>query len=337
MLFRSQTSAIHGYNVLHADGRPLGDVNVAGARFLRELSRAIKLVRRSTFLIAEDHSSWPAVKELAEFVGLGFDAAWYADYYHHLIGDTDRGSEFAKLLFVAGFGNDTPLRMDYFAGALAATGRGTVVYHESHDEAGNSPMTRRTLCVALALPAGVEPEEDVRRYAEDRCRFVAAVTLFSAGTPMFLFGEEIGAVKPLRHDDFLSYREDLWGARQGSGRRLFEFYKDAIRLRLRYAGLRSTEIEIVHVHNDARVIAFRRVRGPEEYLVVGSLANHPHEGYVVEHAVLGEGMWREIFNTDAARYGGAGIGNPDPLDAAGGKLSLRLPARGVIVLRRGVR
>jgi 1,4-alpha-glucan branching enzyme len=332
-----QTTSIHGYNVLHADGRPLGNVNVAGARFLREYSRTMKLVRPATFLIAEDHSNWPLVKERAEFVGLGFDAAWYADYYHHLIGDTDKGEDYAKLLFVAGHGDDTPVRMDYFAGALGATGRGTVVYHESHDEAGNSPQTRRTLSVALNLPAGAVPEGDVRHYAEERCRFVAAVTLFSAGTPMFLFGEEVGAVKPFRYDDFLDNREDLLGDRNGAGRCVFEFYKDAIRLRLRYAGLRSPEIEVVHAHNDARVIAFRRFRGAEEYLVIGTLANTPHDPYVLEHPLFAQegSVWREIFNTDSARYGGAGVDNPEPISAADGKLSVRIPARAVIVLRRG--
>lgn len=330
-----QTTSIHAYNVLHADGRPLGNVNVAGAQFLREFSRALKLVRPTTFLIAEDHSSWPLVKEPAEFVGLGFNAAWYADYYHHLIGDTDKGADYAKLLLVAGMGDDTPLRMDYFAGALAGTGRGTVVYHESHDEAGNSPETRRTLCVALNLPAGAAPEPDVRHFAEERARFVAAVTLFSAGTPMFLFGEEVGAVKPFRYDDFLANREDLLGDRKGVGSKLFEFYKDAIRLRQRFAGLRSPGIEVVHANNDARTIAFRRFHGTEEYLVVGSLANQVHEGYVIEHGSLGEGAWREVFNSDSARYGGAGVDNPEPLTSAENKLALRIPARGVVVLRRG--
>jgi len=329
-----QTSSIHGYNVRHADGRPLGDVNVAGARFLRELGRAIKLVRPATILIAEDHSRWPLVQEPAEFVGLGFDAAWYADYYHHLIGDADKGAEYAKLLHVAGQGDDSPLRMDYFAGALALTGRGTVVYHESHDEAGNSPHTRRTLSVALNLPPGRLPAPDLRHYAEDRCRCVAALTLFSAGTPMFLFGEETGAVQPFRHDDFLVHRENLLADRHGVGRLLFEFYKDAIRLRLRYAGLRAPGIEILHTHNQARVIAFRRCRGPEEYLVVGSLANQVHDGYVLEHALLADGSWRELFNTDAPRYGGTGVRNREPLAAEAGKLTLRIPARSVVVLRR---
>jgi 1,4-alpha-glucan branching enzyme len=332
-----QTTSIHGYNVRHADGAALGEVNVAGARFLRELGRTLKLVRPATFLIAEDHSSWPLVKEPAEFVGLGFDAAWYAVYYHHLIGDSDRGMQYARLLFVAGHGDDTPLRMDYFAGALAATGRGTVVYHESHDEAGNSPGSRRTLSVALNLDAGIVPEDDVRHYAEERCRFVAAVTLFSAGTPMFLFGEEIGAVQPFRYDDFVEHREDLLGQRAGAGSRLYEFYKDAIRLRLRYPGLRSTAIEVVHAHNHDRVIAFRRLRGPEEYLVVGSLANRAYQPYQIEHPFLADGpaSWREIFNTDSARYGGGtNAESAELLTAADGKLALRLPPRTVIVLRR---
>src|SRR5262249_16057410 len=127
----------------------------------------------------------------------------------------------------------------------------------------------------------------------------------------------------------------LLGERRGAGRLLYEFYKDAIRLRLRYPGLRAHGLEVLHTHNDARVVAFRRFRGPEEYLVVGSLANQPHDPYVLEHALFGEGSWPELFNTDCARYGGARVGNPEPLSPEEGRLTLRLPARGVVVLRRG--
>jgi 1,4-alpha-glucan branching enzyme len=180
----------------------------------------------------------------------------------------------------------------------------------------------------------VAPPARVRAYAEERCRFAAAVTLFSAGTPMFLFGEETGAVQPFRHDDFLFHREDLLGDREGRGATLFEFYKDAIRLRLRYAGLRGPGLEVIHAHNDDRVIAFRRFRGSEELLVVGSLANRAHEDYLLEHDVFADETWRELYNTDALRYGGAGVGNPVPLVAEDGKLRVRIPARGVVVLRR---
>ena len=329
-----QTTSSHSYNVLHADGQALGDVNQAGAGFLRELGRALKLVRPATLLIAEDHSGWAKVKEPPEFVGLGFDAAWYADYYHHLIGDTGKGADYAKLLAVAGQGSDVPLRMDYFAGALAASGRGTVVYHESHDEAGNAPETKRTLSVALNLEPGVVPEEQHRRFAESRARFAAAVTFFSAGTPMFLFGEEVGAVQPLLYADFLEHREDLRALRRGRGARLYEFYKDAIRLRLRFPGLRGTNIEIVHADNGRRAIAFGRSHGAEEFLVVGSLNNQVLDECALQHGSLGTAAWREVFNSDDARYGGEGGTSAEPVQSKDGRLTLRVPARAVVVLRR---
>lgn len=133
-----QTTSMHSYNVLHADGRPLGNVNVFGAKFLREWCRTIKLIRPEVMLIAEDHSDWDLVTESTENGGLGFDAAWYSNFYHHLVGDARQGRDYAKLIPTAGYGNNNPLAMDYFAGALATSGSHKVVYHESHDEAGNS-------------------------------------------------------------------------------------------------------------------------------------------------------------------------------------------------------
>ncbi len=52
--------------------------------------------------------------------GIGFDAVWYMDFYHNLIGDGDY-SGYADLLRIAGYGAAGPLHMDYFAGALWAT------------------------------------------------------------------------------------------------------------------------------------------------------------------------------------------------------------------------
>ena len=100
-------------------------------------------------LTAEDHSGWDKVTASLDAGGLGFDAAWYADFYHHLIGDTDKGSDYAKLLKTAGLGDDRALAMDYFAGALASSGGQKVVYSESHDEAGNGQGTDRTINTAV--------------------------------------------------------------------------------------------------------------------------------------------------------------------------------------------
>ena len=69
-----------------------------------------------------------------------------------------------------------------------------------------------------------------RQYAEARSRFAFGMSVLSAGTPMFLMGEEIGAAKYFRYNDFFRNKEDLLGESTGNGRFLFRFYQDLIRL-----------------------------------------------------------------------------------------------------------
>jgi 1,4-alpha-glucan branching enzyme len=303
---------------------------------LRELSRTLRMIRPSTLLTCEDHSDWVLVTEHPDGAGLGFDATWYSNYYHQLIGDTGRGAESANLLRTAGMGGNGPLAMDRFAQVYAATSRKTVVYHESHDEAGNSEHSGRTLMVAIAGERDTPPPTgDLRRVAEARCRFAAGITLLSAGTPMFLMGEEIGAVKPFTYDGFLENREDLLGERHGEGRHLFRFYRDLIRLRRRHHTFQTPNIEVLLAHNDDRMLVFRRWKGPEQYLVLATLSDEgfPNE-YELHLEALASGRWREIFTSDLAPYGGDGVTNEAELVAEPGKLVVKVPARGLVVLRR---
>lgn len=329
-----QTTSIHAYNALHADGRPLGNVNQYGEKLLREVTRALKTVRPEIMLSAEDHSNWDGVTASPDDGGLGFDATWYADFYHHLIGDTDKGVDYAKLIKTAGLGDDRPLAMDYFAGALAMTGERKVVYHESHDEAGNGAFTHRTIHVAVN---GAPLFAETRKYAEARCRFAAGMTLLSAGTPMFLFGEEAGAKKDFLYGNVLESREDLQGMRKDSGKYLFAFYSDLIRFRLERAAIRSRNIEVLYTHNQNRVICFRRWLGNDEFLVAGSLNNRPfnNPGYAIPVVRLTPGRWREVFNSDASLYGGNNVGNEgaECTSDAGG-FSCVIPANGFVVFER---
>jgi 1,4-alpha-glucan branching enzyme len=209
------------------------------------------------------------------------------------------------------------------------------VYHESHDEAGNSEHSGRTLMVALAADKGAPPPTgEQRSIAEARVRFVAGMTFLSAGTPMFLMGEEIGAVKDFTYDGFLENREDLQGERQGAGRYLFRFYADMIRLRQRHHALSTPNIEVTQVHNADRLLAFHRWRGPEHYLVVATLSDTGFpEGYSVSAPASAAGAWREIFSSDAKIYGGSGVSNDEEIPVKEGKLQVKVPARGLVVLR----
>ena len=51
-----QTSSLHSYASLHADGRPATAARIFGAKFLREWTTTMRLLKPAAFLIAEDHS-----------------------------------------------------------------------------------------------------------------------------------------------------------------------------------------------------------------------------------------------------------------------------------------
>jgi 1,4-alpha-glucan branching enzyme len=212
------TQAIHRDNRLFRIGRSIGSANLFGIKMLREWSRTLRLIKPTVMLIAEDYTGWDAVTKLPDAGGLGFDATYFADFYHNLIGDADMAGGKARLVKSAGAGGDGPLDIEQFAGALYQSKFNKVVYHENHDEAGNDKGTQRTMvCAVNAAPlVGL-----TRDYAEARCRVAFGLSLLSGGTPLFFMGEEIGAQKPYTVDGFMKNREDLAGERASNGAKMF--------------------------------------------------------------------------------------------------------------------
>jgi 1,4-alpha-glucan branching enzyme len=335
------TQALHQDNRRHSDGAIVDSANAFGAKLLREWSRTLKMIRPATFLIAEDHTKKPFVTQPPDAGGLGFDATWYVDFYHHLVGTLGEGSEWAKLLARAGLGGDDSLNVDWFAGALSAAASAKIVYHISHDEAGNSgrgdpdpnKQSHRTIVQAVH---GAPLVGATRDFAEARCRFAFGMAMTSPGTPMFLMGEEVGAANDYTYNDYLNHRENLNGLRTGTGARLFRFYQDLIALRRTHPGLRSGNIDILYTHCDHRVLAFRRWSGAEDLLVFASLNNRPFaNGYWIQNSRLPDAAWKEVFNSDAAIYGGSNVGNAGAtITSRCGSIGPVIPASGLVIWRR---
>jgi len=329
------TQAIHRDNVRHADGRAVPQANLAGQKFLREWSRTLHMIRPSAILIAEDHTGWDAVTKLPAQGGLGFDARWDAAFYHSLIGDSDMADGRPRVLKHAGFGWNDPLGMDALSAALYDTRLDRVVFHETHDEAGNAAGTERTMVVAVN---GAPIAGETRRWAEARSRLCCGIALLSAGTPMFFMGEEVGAQRKYTYTNFLACREDIPGERASSGAAMFRFYQELITISKRTRAIRSRNIDILHQSNATRVLAFKRWIDDEEIIVVASFNDRPFmDGYVIAKDVTGipDGGWKEIFNSDSVAYGGWNVGNRGAtLRSAGGRLDAVLPAAGFVVFAR---
>ena len=83
------------------------------------------------------------------------------------------------------------------------------------------------------------------------------------------------------------------------------------------------------------MLAFRRWEGSEELLIVASLNNTSFtDGYGIQNPNYRDGQWREIFNSDAAAYGGSGLANQGLIPSAGGEFTVRVPANSVLVFQR---
>nr|WP_246713372.1 alpha amylase C-terminal domain-containing protein [Rhizobium sp. BK619] len=149
-------------------------------------------------------------------------------------------------------------------------------------------------------------------------------------------GEEIGAQKPYRYNDFLENRENILGEAAGNGAGIISCYRDLISLSIKEAAIRSRNIAIPYVHDEDRVVAFHRWNDDDDFLVVGSLKDAAFEhGYRLRSERLGDDLWEEIFNSDAEAYGGWNVGNGGGrIRATAGMLDAVLPASGVLVFRR---
>ena len=140
------------------------------------------------------------------------------------------------------------------------------------------------------------------------------------------------------YDTFASNKEDLVGARTGIGQFLFRFYQDFIGLVKSKAAARSTALDVIYTHNDNRVIAFTRSDPSPQLLVVASLNDGAFaQGYVIgtDSWRLPSGGWQEIFNSDAAIYGGDNVGNGGAtLQVNNGQINAVLPAHGFVVFEK---
>jgi len=325
------TQAIHQDNTLNSP--PYGAVNDAndfGCKFLREWGQALRLIHPKAVLMAEDYTGWNMVTAPVSAGGFGFNAVWFADFFHGLVGY--QGGP--QLLLEEGFGDDRPLDLVGFGNLLYNSQSNNVVYHINHDNAGAN-NTHRTVVTAVNTAPLIGL---TRTVAEARSRVVFGLSLLSAGTPLFFMGEEIAAQKSYTFNNFLNNREDLQGDRVGIGAFMYKFYQDILSFNKKYASVRSKNISILTADNTGRVIIFKRWLGTEQMLIAASLNNTAYMSYTLntDTYLLPNGGWQEVFNSDAAIYGGSNTGNEDAvIQSLKGSMTFVIPANGIVIFLMG--
>jgi 1,4-alpha-glucan branching enzyme len=127
----------------------------------------------------------------------------------------------------------------------------------------------------------------------------------------------------------------LPGERAGNGKQLFRFYQDLISLGRRLPSIRAHNIDVLHQSNSDRVVAFKRWMGDEQVIILASFNNTAFSnGYVIQKdsMAIPDARWTEVFNSDAAIYGGQNTGNSGAtISSRSSQFAANIPANGFVV------
>jgi 1,4-alpha-glucan branching enzyme len=299
------------------DGTAFIKVNTDGWRVMQDIAHAVDTVSPRAVVIAENLPNDNAVTVSLDQGGAGMDAQWN-DAFH----DTLRSA-----LEAAAFGdpNMSALAngMDHFGFA----GNKAVNYIESHDEVAVHGR-------AVVAADGSNPHSE---WAYGRGKLCYGITLFTAGLPMLLQGQEFMEDRPF--GDTTAHRIQ-WPYKTLYGN-YYLACRDMTWLRRRSPALRGNASQnIFHVNDQANVIAWHRwTSSGDDLVIVASFNNNPFDSYCVGMPLAGE--WLELFNSDAAGYGGQNRGNGGRITAGGpardglpNSACVTLPRMGVLVFGR---
>lgn len=279
----------------HTDGFRYDQVSVIvkqntndGWKFCQNLTSTIRYIDPENIQIAEYWSVDPYVVKPESQGGAGFDAAW------------DDGLRIALRNAVqqSSYGKESHVDMDSIAGNLYPAGFPdawkAVRYIESHDEVYHD---RNPRIASLADPGNARSW-----YARSRARFANGILLTAPGIPMLFMGQEF--LEDKRWSDNPDHSKDslIWweGLEMGDKSMTdhLRFMQDLLKLRKEHPALRSNNINVIHVHNDNRVIVYHRwaENAVDDVIIVGSLNESTLYDYQIGLPAAGE--WKEIFNSD---------------------------------------
>jgi 1,4-alpha-glucan branching enzyme len=272
-----------GY-VRNIDGNddPSGDVP-DGWRLLREINDHVDGAQPWKITIAEDMQGNDWLTRPTADGGAGFDAQWDPDFVRLLRDALARPDDASReMRTVAGL-----ISRRYGDRAFAR-----VVYTESHDADANG---------GTRVPTQIDADDPGSYWARKRSTLGAAIVLTAPGVPMLFQGQELLESLWFSDDHPLDWAE----AEANAG--IVALYRDLVRLRRDWfdttRGLRGAGIDVHHVNDIDKVIAFHRwdTGGPrDDVVVLANFADRGYESYTI--GVPRAGAWRVRFNSDWQGY-----------------------------------
>ncbi|MFF0494668.1 1,4-alpha-glucan branching protein GlgB [Nocardia sp. NPDC004068] len=263
-----------------------GRENLEAVSFLQEMNATVHKHQPGVVTVAEESTSWPGVTRATDVGGLGFTMKWNMGWMHDTLGYLGRDQ-----IHRSWHHNEITFSMVYAWSE-------NFVLPISHDEVvhGKGTLWTRMPGDDWAKACGV--------------RALLAYMWAHPGKQLLFMGQDFGQYREWSHDRGLD-----WGELENplhDGIRVLvgdlnRVYRDSPALWSQdtspggYAWIEADD-------RNNNVIAFLR-HGSDGSTVacVFNFSGSQHRDYRV--GLPAGGRWREILNTDAAHYGGSGIGN----------------------------
>ena len=284
-----------------------GRENLEAIDFIRRFNQEVYKEHPDVQTTAEESTSWPMVSKPVYVGGLGFGLKWDMGWMHDTLeyfqhNPIHRKFHHDKLTF----------RMIY-------SWYENFVLPLSHDEVVHGKGSL----------IGKMPGDEWQRFAN--LRLLYGYMYAQPGKKLLFMGCEFGQVREWTHDDALE-----WYVLQYPNHRGIQTWTD----HLNHLYQREPAMHVLDNNaagfewvdcNDSLTSTISLLRKSESakdtILVVCNFTPVPRVGYRV--GVPHGGYWRELLNSDAAEYGGSGMGNlggttAEPEPAHGRPFSLRL-------------
>jgi 1,4-alpha-glucan branching enzyme len=287
-------------NIRNRDGNnndPAGDLS-DGWSLLQWINNDIRANQPWKITIAEDLQNNEWITKDTGAGGAGFSSQWDAGFVHPIrsaiisANDADR---------------DMMAVRDALSHAYSGDAVQRVIYTESHDEVANGKSR---------VPEEIWPGNADSWFSRKRSTLGAALIFTTPGIPMIFQGQEF------LEDGYFQDTVPLDWARLQANSGINLLYRDLIRLRRNWfnqtRGLRGQHINVHHVNNSDKVIAFHRWDngGPgDDVIVVANFANRSYDSYTL--GMPRAGQWRVRFNSDWQGYN-ADFGNHMGYDTMAG-------------------
>ena len=268
---------------VYGNNNDLGNDLPDGWSLMQAINDEIKQSQPWKISIAEDMQGNEWLTKDTSVGGAGFDAQWEAQFVRALRSAIIPADDTARNTFAV---------RDAISHCYNANAFERVIYTESHDEDANGRSR---------LPEEIWPGNASSYFSKKRSTLGAAMVFTAPGIPMIFQGQEF------LENGYFSDTKALDWTKQQTFSGILTMYRDLIRLRRNWfnntAGLKGQSLNVFHVNDAAKLVAFHRWDrgGPgDDVVVVVNLANQSYNSYRLGFPRAG--VWSVSFNSDWNGY-----------------------------------